>query len=321
MDHIGGRKILAETIFQRISSLIEDPINRSRYIIKGKIIFSGRKNIDRLNEIFKELQRNEVYYITIESGKKYFHLVNLGSKTIGCYSESTGSKGMECLDELRSISGEEGRIIVYHLASELVGDEIRSIKEIMSSETVKEAPMEKLLERRKTPIELVEYEILNEITKYGYLAEEVSITTTTKDVMVFIKLNPIDKPPSLTELLYMVARHICSEVFAPDTLGIEIEHKKKKLIKSVFNGNLKKCLGLGMIPEILRNNGLQLTDLKVKEYDDTIEILVKAKRLSQELNISPENAVKSIRDSLRNIFSKNIRVKLSTGLFGGKYEA
>ncbi len=335
-------------IITEINKLLEDPVNRSRYILKGDIITSKLIDVKDLSLILEKLDPRMIYYITIESPsrKLYLHLMVYDKTIIGCFNEISGLSSDKCKELLEQVKpGDKIRLIIYRLdpnifsyEKEIVDNKLKEEITSTSRGQITSTQLESIVESREkgsiqvegkplsitdqtVSLELIEYEIMSEITKYGYLVEDVSITPTSRDVMVFLKLNPVEKPSSLKELLYIVAKHICSNFGSINKLGIDINYGKQKTLFLDVNNDSSLCIGLGLIPEILRNHGLQLSDLKMSKSKDTVIIDIKAKRLSQEISIDPGKAVRVIRDSLRNILGRNVKVKLSTGIIGGKYEA
>ncbi len=317
---------------------------RTNAILKGEIVFS-RELVSpiEIDEVIVEY--SDILYITIEAGvNDYYHILSINKNIIGCINELKSIEGSNCLNELEKLLKNQGnklKVKVYRLTEEILGDKAETIKKytsrgretspyIKTEESLRIEKEEELTLKTTTigrvkglreTIGFLEYKLSNELDKLGYMVDEVTITPTRRDIVVFVKLLRSSKPPSLYELSSIIAKHVCTDLNVPEKLGVEVEHKKKKLIEINLQRRMDKCLLIGGVAEKLRSYGLVLTSLEISESNDQVILLINAKKLPGEIAYKPKEAVKEIKYLAKNLLGKNVRVIMKTGLLGGRVEA
>lgn len=313
---------MASQEYGKINNLLRDVSLRARMILEGELVSSREVKLPlSIEEIMEDLESGS-YYVTIEGkGIGYWHVVLNDKEIIGCVSGLGDIIGEECIQDLKDKLSSPGSVRVNTY----------KIDEKILREAIGEPPVHKLVERpatitpvaekkeKKISLGFIEYKIQNELSKLGYAVDEVLITPSTRDIAVFIKLNRHSKPPSVAEILYTVAKHICLDVGVPEKLGVEIGQKKRKLYQLDINREKERCLAYGVITDVLREHGLIVTRISIKP-GETIIVEINAKPLPHELEYRPEEAAKTIREMLRGLLGKDLKVKLKLGFFGKKIE-
>ncbi len=305
----------------KIDELLRDVSLRARIILEGELVSSREANLPlSISSIIEGLESG-LYYVTIE-GKDigYWHIILRNKEIIGCVSELEDIIGDECVQRLREKLSSSGsvRINIYKIDEKILGE---AVGETPVHELVETPAETTSVEEKETKVSLgfIEYKLQSELTKLGYAVDEVLITPSTRDVAVFIKLNKHSKPPSVAEILYTVAKHICLDIAVPEKLGVEIEHKKRKLYQLDINREKERCLAYGVITDVLREHGLIVTNISIKP-GETLIVEINAKPLPHELEYRPEEAAKTIREMLRGLLGKELKVRLKLGFFGKKIE-
>ncbi len=315
---------------------------RTNAILKGEIVVS-KEFVTPIELERIIVDSNDVLYITIEAGTNdYYHILTVNKKIIGCVNELKSVEGSNCINELMKLLESRGnklKVKAYRLTEEVLGDKAEALKKYVLEKADTGSSIEKVeatglkgeetlyrattgeVEGLRENIGFLEYKLSNELDKLGYMVDEITITRTRRDIVVFVKLLRSSKPPSLYELSSIIARHICTDLTVPEKLGVEIEHRKKKLIEIDLMGRIDKCLLIGGIAEKLRNYGLILTGLELSEAGDKVTLLINAKKLPGEITYKPREAAKEIKYLAKNLLGKNVCIIMKTGLIGGRVEA
>ncbi len=306
----------------KINELLRDVSLRARMILEGELVSSREANLPlSISSIIEGLESG-LYYVTIEGkGIGYWHIILRNKEIIGCISELEDIIGDECVQSLREKLSSSGsvRINIYKIDEKILGEAVGETPVHELVETPAETISVAEEKEAKVSLGFTEYKLQSELTKLGYAVDEVLITPSTRDVVVFIKLNKHSKPPSVAEILYTVAKHICLDVAVPEKLGVEIEHKKRKLYQLDINREKERCLAYGVVTDVLREHGLIVTNISIKPGEILI-FEINAKPLPHEIEYKPEEAAKTIREMLRGLLGKELRVRLKLGFFGKKIE-
>ncbi len=321
-----------------VDEVLADVGFRARAIMEGELILSKTFSTPINESVLAGT--NGLLYITAEAGgKEYYHLLANEGRIIGCINELKGLSGEACLEGLSRLLKSEGirvKINTYKIRLELVGDKAEALATATSSRTRPlEAEREEKREAETVSIEtvplaersertvsigLIEYKLANELDKLGYMVDSVKITTLRRDVLVTVRLLRSAKPPSLMELASISAKYICTDYTVPDKLGVEVIHKKRRLIELSIGGDKRRCLLYGLAAETLRKHALVITSLEVRGEGGRVVVIAGAKRLPGELAYNPVEAAKELKASASSLLGAQAHIILKTGIIGGKIE-